>query len=123
MKRLVLILLGLALAGFVAFRVLFGGQTVSWHQRLTITVETPSGEVSGAGVTAVKDVSWLGSLVIPGARGVHTTVTGEAVVIEVLPGRYLFALLESESGEGSWKRDAANWVYPAFGLGQEPDRS
>lgn len=123
MKRTLLTTLALCLAGFLAYRALFGGQTVSWHQRLTITVETPSGEVSGSAVTAVKNVDTTGPLVLMEARGVHNRVTGEAVVVEVLPGRYLFALLEAPSGEGSWARGATAWVYAAYGLGQEPDRS
>lgn len=51
----------------------------------------------------------------------HSSVTGEAVVVEIRPSRYLFVLLEAVSGDGSWQRDAAHWVYPAFGLGQEID--
>lgn len=123
MKRTLLTFLALCLAGFLAFRALFGGQTVSWHQRLTITVETPAGEVSGSAVTAVQNVDSEGALVLMEARGVHSRVMGEAVVVEVLPGRYLFALLETPSGEGSWARGATAWVYAAYGLGQEPDRS
>ncbi|MGB3312951.1 MAG: hypothetical protein WBB85_00950 [Albidovulum sp.] len=123
MKRTLLILFGLLLAGFLAFRALFGGQTVSWHQRLTITVETPLGEVSGAAVTAVRKVEWLGPWVLPDAQRVINTIKGEAAVVEVAPGRHLFALLDGESGEGSWLRDAGHWVYAAYGLGQKSDRS
>ena len=118
MKRTFVILLVLGLAGFVLFRSLFGGQTVTWHQRLTVTVETPSGDVSGSSVTEVAKIATVAPFVPMEARGVHSRVIGEAVVVEVLPGRYLFALLEAESGEGSWQRDAAHWVYPAFGLRQ-----
>jgi hypothetical protein len=31
----------------------------------------------------------------------------------VVPGKWLFALIE---GGESWRQNAANWVYPAFGL-------
>lgn len=119
MKRTFVILLVLGLAGFVLFRSLFGGQTVTWHQRLTVTVETPSGDVSGSSVTEVAKIATVAPVVPMEARGVHSRVIGEAVGVEVLPGRYLFALLDAESGEGSWQRDAAHWVYPAFGLRQE----
>lgn len=91
MKRTLLILLVLGLASFVTFRALFGGQTVSWHQRLTITVETPSGEVSGASVTEMVATSLPKTL--PDAGVVDAQLYGEAVVVEVLPNRYLFALL------------------------------
>lgn len=105
--RVVAVLGCLALAGFLASRVLFGGATVSWHQRLTITVETPTGEVSGSSVTAVtlRDYT-TGTLVLPDARRLQGEISGEAVVIEVAPGRYLFALLGG----------AGHWAYAAFGL-------
>jgi hypothetical protein len=86
----------------------------SWNQRLTIVVETPTGEVSGSSVTKVVKTETSGSLVLPEARGVRSSVVGEAVVVEVTPGRYLFALL---SGSGEEKRDATHWVYPAYNLG------
>lgn len=85
----------------------------SWNQRLTIVVETPTGEVSGSSVTKVVKTETSGSLVLPEARGVRSSVVGEAVVVEVTPGRYLFALL---SGSGEEKRDATHWVYPAYNL-------
>lgn len=37
----------IAVLGFIAFRVLIGGSTVSWNQRLTVIVDTPSGEMRG----------------------------------------------------------------------------
>jgi hypothetical protein len=107
-----LILAAIALAGFMAFRVLIGGQTVSWHQRLTVAVQTPRGEVSSSAVTSVINTETNGVLVLPEARGVRGKIMGEAVAVEVLPGRWLFTLL---SGDG-WQTDAAHWVYPAYGL-------
>ncbi|NGM45754.1 hypothetical protein G5B31_09410 [Rhodobacter sp. SGA-6-6] len=62
-----------------------------WRQKVTVTVETPEGERVGESVLA-------GSLrhsdsAIPEARGAFFYLRGEAVVVEVAPGRYLFALL------------------------------
>ncbi len=105
----------LALVAFVVFRGCFGGGTVSWNQRLTLVIETPQGEVRGSAVTSVTDTDSRGALVLPEARGVRTKVTGEAVVVEVAPGRFLFALL---SGSGEEKRDATHWVYPAYQLSE-----
>jgi hypothetical protein len=85
----------------------------SWHQRLTIVVETPTGEVSGSSVTKVVNTETSGSLVLPEARGVRSSVVGEAVVIEVTPGRYLFALL---SGSDEEKHSATHWVDSAYKL-------
>jgi hypothetical protein len=104
----------LALLSFVAFRGCFGGASISWNQRLTLVVETPQGEVRGSAVTRVTKTDSSGALVVPEARGVRSGVTGEAVVVEVAAGRYLFALL---SGSGEEKRDASHWVYPAYDLG------
>ena len=72
--------------------VLNSCKTFTWNQKLTVTVETPAGEVSGSSVTGMKVVSKPRTL--PDAGAVEAKLTGEAVVVEVLPGRYLFALLE-----------------------------
>ncbi|MGC1487487.1 MAG: hypothetical protein WA784_06835 [Albidovulum sp.] len=64
----------------------------AWHQKLIVTAETPLGEVTGASVSAV---SWQEHLIKAEGMGWNHSVTGEAVVVEVAPGRYLFALLES----------------------------
>ena len=63
----------------------------SWHQKLTITVETPAGEVSASSVSAV---SWRKQWIRWDGMGWSYDLTGEAVVVEVTPGRYLFALLQ-----------------------------
>lgn len=63
----------------------------SWRQKLTITVETPAGEVSGSSVSAV---SWRKHWFRWDGMGWSYDLTGEAVVVEVTPGRYLFALLK-----------------------------
>lgn len=100
---------------FLTFQALFGSRTISWNQRLTLVVETPQGEVRGSAVTRVTKTETSGSLVLPEARGVRSYVTGEAVVVEVAPGRYLFALL---SGSEDWERDAASGVYSAYQLSE-----
>jgi hypothetical protein len=85
----------------------------SWRQRLTIVIETPTGVVSGSTVTEVVKTETSGFLVPPEARGVRSSVTGEAIAIEIAPERWLFALL---SGSGDEKREATHWVYPAYKL-------
>jgi hypothetical protein len=86
MKRTLLILFALLLP------LLLAGckEKFTWHQKMTVTVETPLGEVSGSSVSAV---SWQEHLIRFEGMGWHYSVTGEAVVVEVTPGRYLFALL------------------------------
>lgn len=65
----------------------------AWHQKLTITVETPAGEVSGASVSAV---NWRKHWIQTDGMGWSFDLTGEAVVVEVAPGHYLFTLLKGE---------------------------
>lgn len=64
----------------------------SWRQKLTLLIETPGGEVSGSGVVAV-GVNFYENPPPLTATEVEYSMTGEATVVEVLPGKYLFALL------------------------------
>ena len=79
MTRLVIaLLLPLLLAGCK--------EKFEWRQKMTVTVETPAGDVSGSSVSAV---SWQEHAIrFPDGMGWHYNVTGEAVVVEVAPGRY-----------------------------------
>lgn len=86
-------------------------RSVSWHQKLTLVIGTPAGEISGSSVTRVENMTDKGALVLPEARGTRSYWTGEAVAVEVLPGKWLFALLEGEGGT-----DAGHWVYAAYDL-------
>jgi hypothetical protein len=96
------------------------GRDESWRQKLTLVVETPAGLVTGSAVTEITkkdDRYWWAP---PEARGVHSYVRGEAVAVEVLPGRWLFALLD---GRQDGKGDAGHLVYPAFALDQAREAS
>ncbi|RWC64201.1 hypothetical protein [Mesorhizobium sp.] len=66
-------------------------KTWQWNQKLTIEVETPQGTARGSAVTHViwQEANPVGNY--------PSSYNGEATVVEVLPGRYLFALL----GEGT----------------------
>ena len=74
----------------------------TWNQRLTLVIETPQGEVRGA---VVQRIDWEGTGAIGKAlfdgvdpSSASVRVTGEALAVEVVPGRWLFALLKG--GEG-----------------------
>ena len=82
MKRLLLL----------ALLTLAGCERYSWRQKLTVTVETQAGEVSAS---SVSQVSWAKHWIRSDGMGWDYDLTGEAVVVEVMPGRYLFALLGS----------------------------
>jgi hypothetical protein len=73
-----------------------------WRQKLTVTVDTPAGERSGSSVVQVEAL--FGQLPASGNE-VEYTVTGEATVVEVAPGRYLFALLRDvqELAAQTWR--------------------
>ncbi len=68
----------------------------SWRQKLTVGVETPDGVKSAASVVSVTmtDTHGYEWITPPEARGARYDRTGEAVVMEVAPGRYIFVLLE-----------------------------
>ncbi|MEM1378702.1 MAG: hypothetical protein AAGG69_15080 [Pseudomonadota bacterium] len=85
------------------------GEKVSWNQKITINVETPDGVKSGSSVTRVEkfDKAWFGidAITPPEARGVGTRVKGEAVVVDLGDGKYLFGLL----GSGGTAQCAIDW--------------
>ncbi|MEO1638741.1 MAG: hypothetical protein AAFU41_05780 [Pseudomonadota bacterium] len=62
-----------------------------WRQKLTVVVDTPDGKVSGSAVVQVNATYW-GQLPPTGTE-VEYDIRGEATVVEVAPGRYLFVLL------------------------------
>ncbi|MCY1128770.1 hypothetical protein OU426_18115, partial [Frigidibacter sp. RF13] len=66
--------------------------TAAWHQRLTLTVDTPRGEVRGEVVYAVRLM--LIPKILPDAGRGGYDLRGEALVMETAPGRWLFALLK-----------------------------
>ncbi len=67
----------------------FGGY--DWHQRLTVTVSTPQGERTGSAVARVgwSDVNAMGNF--------PSSYAGEATMVELGNGRYLFALLGEQT--------------------------
>jgi hypothetical protein len=95
---------------FLAFQAVLVGRTVGWNQRLTLVIETPQGEVRGSAVTRVEERTTK-DLLAPGTA-MRRTLSGEAVAVEVLPGRWLFALLQGDGATG-----ADGWAYKAYAPG------
>ncbi len=77
----------------------------SWRQKLTIEVETPTGVAVGHSVTAAKMFLTAPIAIIGFPGGAGSAVRGEAVVVEVARGKYLFVLLEGVVGIGSYLID------------------
>lgn len=72
--------------------------TYSWGQKTTVTVMTPEGERSGS---AVVQVSWKDSPdILPDAPHLHSEIRGEATVVNLGNGKYLFALLKGAERRG-----------------------
>jgi hypothetical protein len=72
-------------------------QPFEWNQKLTVAVDTPEGPKSGSAVTNIKvsvGKQW------PSGAGLVSKTTGEAVMVEVASGRYLFALLDADATAG-----------------------
>jgi hypothetical protein len=72
--------------------------TYAWNQKLTVTVSTPRGEVSGSSVVAV---SWTENFFSGGWGGAlyHLTLQGDATAVDLGGGQFLFALLAYEHSE------------------------
>ena len=81
------------------------GRHYEWHQKLAVEVETPEGMKIGSSVMTARLIDTHGPFVPAEANGVSFQLNGEAAVLEVSQGRYLFVLLSSVP--------ALNWlVYP-----------
>jgi hypothetical protein len=85
----------------------YGGEILGfrfwiWHQKLTVTLQTPSGFVAASSVSATSwdmPPRWFKIGDSGGWHGAGGSLLGEAVVLEVLPGRYLFALIGNPTSE------------------------
>jgi len=79
---------------------LFGFHDWVWHQKLTVSVMTPEGLKTGSAVVSVNVYdrpSWWGLGDFRGAGA--SSLSGEAVTVDLGNGRYLFALLSNYSHE------------------------
>lgn len=87
--RMVAVLLGLA------FALAGCGRTYEWHQKVTVTVETPNGVKRGASVTRVtwRDYSEFERAIALTGSGGSIRENGEAAHVAVAPDKHLFLLL------------------------------
>jgi hypothetical protein len=70
-----------------------GNFGTSWNRKITVVVDTPSGEVSASSVQSESISDQTGWWVPPEARRARRELRGEAVVLDLGQNRYLFALL------------------------------
>lgn len=85
-----------------------------WNQKLTVVLDTPSGRISGSSIVAVQ--ARFGQLPLSNNE-VNYRIRGEATAVEVIPGRYLFALLDGDEEryfravrEKIGNRDRGEWL-------------
>jgi hypothetical protein len=83
-----------------AATLLSGCGSTIWKQKITITVQTPSGEKSGSAVTQVD--SSIGTYIGAGTMA-NQTLQGEATVVDLGNGKYLFGLLSEKSKTLAWQ--------------------
>ena len=83
------LLLGLPVVVLASLWLLY--PPYSWGQKTTVVVETPTGTKTGSGVVEVR---WRdGPDLFPDAPHLTSRTSGEAVVVDLGSGRYLFALI------------------------------
>ena len=76
---------------------LSGCGTYDWHQKLTVEVETPDGVKVGSAVT---EVSWWENRFFKDGAALQSKIEGEAVMVDLGSGHYLFALLSHADNSG-----------------------
>lgn len=73
-----------------------------WNQKMVLVIERPGGELRADAVQHIEWSGWTGGTrdALSSLQGAKTSwkVTGEAVVAEIAPGKYLFALLKAPTG-------------------------
>lgn len=90
------------------------GEQVQWNQKLTVAVETPDGLKTGSAVQRVRIYNKAGIFepITPiEARGVADELRGEAVVVDLGGGRYVFMLV---SGASLITQRVLEWSRPWF---------
>ncbi|BAB54832.1 hypothetical protein [Mesorhizobium japonicum] len=87
---------------------LLGFRSWEWHQKLVLEVDTPTGTKTGGSTVAIHastDPKWVP---ISAADGIRSEVKGEASFVEISPGKYLFATVDSNS-----PAERAAFTFPA----------
>jgi hypothetical protein len=96
LAKALLILAAFVLCVVVLWKIWY--PTYAWNQKLTVTVSTPRGEVSGSSVV---EVSWTKNFFSGGWGGAlyHLTLRGDATTVDLGGGQFLFALLAYEHSQ------------------------
>lgn len=120
MKKSLAVFLGLILITGAAFAVdqvadgEAGAKSYSWRYKMTVTVETPEGEVSGS---AVRQMGNNYQVTFPAEASNFGEVAGEAVVVDLGERGVLFALISHASDHEFYASFPTPW-----GGGEETPR-
>jgi hypothetical protein len=99
----------LGLVAFAIYSVMsWWGPDYQWRQKLTVTVETPGGLKTGSAVT---EVSVFHNRFFKDGAEWQTRIRGEAVVVALNEGNYLFALLGTERAPQFMNRLAQEVIF------------
>lgn len=71
------------------------GDSSTWHQKLTIEVQTPEGPKSASSVMKANLTDTDSPFTVPEARGAVLRIKGEPFFLEIYHGRYVLVLLKN----------------------------
>ncbi len=89
-KKVLAVLLAGAVIYFVALSIMF--PAYDWHVKYTVTVDTPSGERAASSVVEMGYRYFPEKFILSPGFPHHFYLSGEAVVVDLGGGRYLFTL-------------------------------
>ncbi|OWV87446.1 hypothetical protein [Rhizobium sp. R693] len=87
----------------------------NWSQRLAVTVNTPTGKKTASSVSLVRWEKTPSFLMGLGGGGYSGKLTGEVVVLEIAPSKYLFSLFDDRYEAGT----VLNVFFPRGGWGDQ----
>lgn len=111
------------IGGLLAYALLLAGcvqRPPTFRYRLTVEIQTPYGLKAGSSVIEVTTVDQGKGFPGPEAGGVRRDAKGQAVVIEIAPHEYVFALLGKRHYYDYADGLPIGVLQPLVGSGREP---
>ncbi|MBZ0164882.1 MAG: hypothetical protein K8H74_19495 [Notoacmeibacter sp.] len=93
--KILAVIAGAAFVGWLGWRLAY--PSYSWRQKLTVTVETPEGDTLSASSVSEVAVTFQPKL-LPEIPPIRRSFRGEAAVLEIPGGGFLFVLLRGPGG-------------------------
>jgi hypothetical protein len=92
-----------------------GTPTAHLYYKIIVEVDTPSGLKTGSAVREVKVMfndGWINNMFQFGGRQTNASVRGEAVAVDIAPGKTLFALMNGASGDADYSAHVPEIARP-----------